>query len=110
MTHESGELRPCACGYHDCPASRWTQLGPEVGMRWHTDRARLLLRHLEPATGAECHALILVDSPEGLALRDAEGGGSPWHVETWDPLTLSPSIACSCGWHGFVREGQWVPA
>lgn len=33
-----------------------------------------------------------------------------WQVESWEPLTLSPSILCSCGDHGFVREGKWVKA
>lgn len=28
-----------------------------------------------------------------------------------DPLTIQPSILCSdCGTHGFVTDGQWVPA
>ena len=25
------------------------------------------------------------------------------------PLTMSPSILCSCGLHGFVRQGVWEP-
>lgn len=34
-----------------------------------------------------------------------------WTVESWDLLTLSPSIACrQCGDHGFIREGKWVRA
>lgn len=34
-----------------------------------------------------------------------------WKVESWDPLTLSPSIhRLECGCHGFIREGRWVPA
>lgn len=39
--------------------------------------------------------------------------GSPvsWEVESEEPLTLSPSLACAqCGHHGWVREGVWVPA
>lgn len=32
-----------------------------------------------------------------------------WHVESMDPLTLSPSLLCrACGSHGFIREGRWV--
>jgi len=36
-----------------------------------------------------------------------------WNVESFDPLTLSPSILCSpekggCGSHGYIRQGQWV--
>lgn len=33
-----------------------------------------------------------------------------WTVESWDPLTLSPSLLCSCGDHGFIRGGKWVRA
>lgn len=33
-----------------------------------------------------------------------------WLMESRDPLTLSPSVACSCGDHGFVRDGKWVKA
>lgn len=32
-----------------------------------------------------------------------------WQVESWDPLTISPSVQCSCGDHGFIREGRWLP-
>jgi hypothetical protein len=31
-----------------------------------------------------------------------------WTVEQKEPLTLSPSIACDCGLHGWIRNGQWV--
>lgn len=33
-----------------------------------------------------------------------------WTVESWDPLTISPSLLCHCGDHGFIREGKWVRA
>jgi hypothetical protein len=34
-----------------------------------------------------------------------------WSVEGEAPLTLSPSLLCrACGHHGFIRNGQWVPA
>ena len=33
-----------------------------------------------------------------------------WSVEQWEPLTLSPSLLCSCGDHGFIRNGKWVRA
>lgn len=42
----------------------------------------------------------------------AEGLPGPrWTVEQLDPLTISPSVLCgTCGNHGFIREGRWVPA
>lgn len=33
-----------------------------------------------------------------------------WTVEKLDPLTLSPSIRCACGFHGFIKEGRWINA
>ncbi|MCW2632077.1 MAG: hypothetical protein JWR88_1039 [Pseudonocardia sp.] len=37
--------------------------------------------------------------------------GGTWRVVQAEPLTVSPSIHClGCGTHGFIRDGQWVPA
>ncbi len=34
-----------------------------------------------------------------------------WTLESETPLTVSPSLLCRvCGHHGFIRNGQWVPA
>lgn len=34
-----------------------------------------------------------------------------WTVESYEPLTLSPSLLCTiCGHHGYIREGKWVSA
>ena len=33
-----------------------------------------------------------------------------WTVQSWEPLTLTPSLLCSCGDHGFIRGGKWVRA
>jgi hypothetical protein len=48
-----------------------------------------------------------------------------WQVQTWEPLTISPSLLCKmprfgpdnkaipgteCGDHGFIRGGRWVRA
>lgn len=48
--------------------------------------------------------------------REAGRKESPtWTVESWDPLTISPSIldhgsdTCA-GHHGYIREGKWVEA
>ena len=38
-------------------------------------------------------------------------GRNFWTVESWDPLTISPSVLCNkCGDHGFIRDGRWVRA
>jgi hypothetical protein len=37
-------------------------------------------------------------------------GKTPWKVEQWEPLTVSPSILClSCGDHGHIKSGKWEP-
>lgn len=33
-----------------------------------------------------------------------------WDLVTPEPLTLEPSIRCSCGLHGWIRNGQWEHA
>lgn len=59
------------------------------------------------------------DSPSGrcggyvkFRARGPNPDGTPsWVVEQEEPLTLSPSVLCrTCGNHGFIREGRWVPA
>lgn len=49
------------------------------------------------------------------AYEDEHGGSArnAWKVESPaidEHLTLSPSILCPCGDHGFIRDGKWVPA
>lgn len=37
--------------------------------------------------------------------------GPRWQKLQDDPLTILPSILCrTCGLHGWIRDGQWVPA
>ncbi len=34
-----------------------------------------------------------------------------WQCVSEKPLTLAPSLLCrSCGHHGFIKDGAWVPA
>lgn len=33
-----------------------------------------------------------------------------WNVDSAEPLTLSPSLLCDCGSHGFIRAGRWIAA
>jgi hypothetical protein len=40
-----------------------------------------------------------------------ERAGTAWTVNSLEPLDLSPSILHpGCGFHGFVKQGRWVPA
>lgn len=57
-----------------------------------------------------CGGGVLFDLP---GVREAFPGRALWTVESEDPLTIAPSIACShpeCTHHGFIRGGLWVPA
>lgn len=59
-------------------------------------------------TGNGCESAVFFDVP---GVRDLFPDRAIWTVESWDPLTLSPSLLCTiCKDHGFVREGRWVPA
>ena len=63
--------------------------------------------HLKP-DGSPCASGIHFDSE---VARRVFPGQTGWTVESWEPLTVSPSLLClRCGDHGFIREGKWVPA
>lgn len=68
-----------------------------------------LIRRHPKAGGGTCASAVAFDTP---ASRAVHGPTVALHVvESWDPLTLSPSLLCrSCGHHGFIRQGKWVPA
>ena len=38
------------------------------------------------------------------------GPGIHWELHSLSPLHVEPSIRCSCGEHGFIRDDKWVPA
>jgi len=67
-----------------------------------------IIRHALPGIegGPFCEGAITFDTPTAREVFK----GPFWQVESWDPLTLSPSILCSCGDHGYIRESRWVPA
>jgi len=65
-----------------------------------------LVRHKTP-NGKECNGYIHFDGP---VQRELGPHGPFWVVECWDPLTLSPSLLCECGDHGFIRNGHWEKA
>ena len=41
---------------------------------------------------------------------DAAAGKPTWTLHSLEPLDLTPSFLCHCGFHGFIRQGRWVPA
>ena len=80
------------------------------------ERSGAIVGHTRPDTGAYCESAITFDTP---AMRAVMPDRPKWTVESWEPLTLTPSLQCfgrpddfcsACGDHGFIRQGRWVRA
>ncbi len=96
---------------------RFTCWDPDLGLnpqwahlalliRQHGPRYGAIVAHKKP-DGSLCEGSITFDTP----LSRANGTKVPlWQVHSWEPLTLSPSLLCHCGDHGFIRGGRWVRA
>lgn len=84
-------------------------LNPQYANMPDVPRAGLLVEHpMASAPGEMCKSAIHFDLPE---TRHLVSDRARWQVESWEPLTLSPSLLCRrCGDHGFIRGGVWVPA
>ena len=69
------------------------------------ERVGAIVWHRQPAApqGWCGGGVLFSTAPAGMT-------GGRWTVESWEPLTLSPSLLCHCGDHGFIRDGQWVVA
>jgi hypothetical protein len=72
-----------------------------------TDHYGVDVEHTTPS-GRPCVGFIPFDSPSSRAA--GVGDAHRWTLESIDPLTVSPSLLCACGDHGFIRDGHWVPA
>jgi hypothetical protein len=73
----------------------------------------LTYEHPAPTETGVCRGGVAFDLPEVRTVMERTNipGRAVWQVESWDPLTLSPSLLCgACGHHGFIRAGAWVPA
>ena len=81
----------------------------ELNPRWadepDIDPAGAIIEHPAP-DGSECKSAVHFDVP---GIRRIAPNQPVWQVESWEPLTLSPSLLCRrCGDHGFIRDGRWV--
>ena len=76
------------------------------------------INFVENAQGVRCGLIESHTRPNGdeccgyVAFRHVpQDSKSSWVVEKEEPLTLSPSVLCkTCGHHGYISEGRWVPA
>jgi hypothetical protein len=68
--------------------------------------------HQRPDGKGECQGFITFEGSAWANEFKTHPTPPPtWKVESWEPLTLSPSLLCrSCGDHGFIRNGKWVKA
>lgn len=88
------------------------------------EKAGAIVGHFRPDDSSHyCEGGVTFDIPQ---MRAVNPNGTFWTVESWEPLTLSPSLLCKaplfdpdthkpipnteCGDHGFIREGKWVRA
>jgi hypothetical protein len=95
---------------HAIGYARWApdrELNPQYVGIPDVERYAAMVQHTTP-TGEPCMGGITFD---GEVARRIEPDKARWTVESWEPLTVSPSLLCMvCGDHGFIRNGQWVRA
>ena len=93
----------------DLPGNR-THLGISDGEPMPSiEKAVIFIDHKKP-NGEECGGAVTLDTPETRRWKLASDDHR-WQVESWEPLTISPSILCRlCDDHGFIRDGKWVSA
>ena len=87
------------------PEHEWIDAGHGVQFWVWTEEGTLYFKHPCPVLGDSAGAIPL-DVPQ----NDHVGQEHKWQVESWDPITLSPSLQCvACPHHGFIRGGRWEP-
>lgn len=87
------------------PDDKWFDIGYEVNIRFTDDHGYLGLIVAHPP------------GPPGKSQIDGWCYGSIttnpqsptdwWHLISRYPLTLSPSLKCSCGHHGWIENWRW---
>jgi hypothetical protein len=94
---------------------RWTEWDPDVELNpQYAELPELepgqhfgaIIGHRKP-DGDWCEGVIIFDTPRA---RRFDHNRPRWQVHSWDPLTITPSVLCSCGDHGFITDGRWVVA
>lgn len=107
-----GEDEPVDIGHgHTLRFHGWSpdrELNPQYAGIPDCERAVAVVAHprADGQPGGCMSGAMLDCAPEAVT-----AGQPTWHVECWEPLTLSPSLLCRmCGDHGFIRGGRWVVA
>lgn len=90
-----------------------TRVGPDCSFQWIQGSAA------GPKAGEKVGIIFWHRAQDGRACGgfvnfDKDRDDRPtWEVQSWDPLTISPSVLCNgnhgCGgYHGFIQNGTWV--
>src|SRR4051794_20237369 len=72
------------------------ELNPQYAEIPDTDRLGIILWHLKP-DGESCVGSVMFDVLQAQGFH-----GAKWQVQSLDPLSITPSILCKCGFHGFI--------
>ena len=95
---------------HTIRFTQWApnrELNPQYADLPDVDPWGLLVDHAKPGGGPCDGGAVTFDS---AVARQVDPARPKWTIESLDPLTISPSLLCQCGDHGFIRDGRWVPA
>lgn len=73
------------------------------------EKVGMKLEHDKPDGSGRHAGAIMFDLP---GMREVFNDRDMWQVQSWEPLTLTPSVHCNpakggCGWHGFITDGKW---
>lgn len=95
---------------HELQFYSWSpnrELNPQYADMPDVEKYGAIIYHKKP-DGTECFSGITFESEVAKNLDDDR---PTWKVESWEPLTISPSLLCRiCGDHGFIRDSRWVKA
>jgi hypothetical protein len=101
---------------HTLSFYRWApdrDLNPQYDGLADLDPAGAFINHPRMDGTGDCAGAVDFDVPQEYKDRWGKWGNrhAYWTVESLEPLTISPSVLCvTCGDHGFIREGRWIPA
>jgi hypothetical protein len=82
------------------------ELNPHRAHLPDVEKYGAVIYHKNPA-GRPCAGFVTFAGP---VQQEIDPDHATWDVISWEPLTISPSVLCSCGDHGFIQDGRWTPA
>lgn len=114
VTWEPAHLGPRTIDFGDGVTGYWLGWRPDRDIPANAERyagiadiekCSLVLDHRNAKTGEPHQGCVTANRPGSRLIF---GDQHPlWDVVNEEPLTLTPSVLCSCGWHGFITDGKW---